>query len=123
MNTKPHPGPLLPFDAYAAYPVRQKLMRGANFLLERLLSIHRLDRIYQQIPPADSPAQFLQHTLNAFHIRCTCGERDLNAIPSKGPAIVISNHPFGGLDGILLAALLTSILRSRQMLDAGAEQL
>lgn len=109
MRDKPHLGPLLPLEKYAAYPVRHKLMTVGNFILERLLSIHRLDRIYQQIPPAVNPAEFLQHTVDTFQTRCTYGEKDLTAIPSKGPTIVISNHPFGGFDGILLASLLTSI--------------
>lgn len=66
LKAKPHLGPLLPLQKYAAYPVRHKLMTAGNFLLEHLLSIHRLDRIYQQIPPAVSPAEFLQHTLDTF---------------------------------------------------------
>lgn len=109
LKTKPHLGPLLPLEKHTPYPVRHKLMTAANFLLERLLCIHRLDRIYQQIPPDVSPAEFLQHTLDIFRIRCACGENDLAAIPAKGPTIVISNHPFGGMDGILLASLLTSV--------------
>jgi putative hemolysin len=34
------------------------------------------------------------------------GERDLENVPSAGPAIIVANHPFGLLDGAVIAAML-----------------
>lgn len=36
-------------------------------------------------------------------------EDDLKRIPAEGPLLVISNHPFGGIEGLILGSLLTSI--------------
>jgi putative hemolysin len=42
-------------------------------------------------------------------IRCTPGECDLAAIPATGPVVAVANHPFGLLEGILLAGLLPRV--------------
>jgi len=36
-------------------------------------------------------------------------EIDLQNIPKEGPAVLIANHPFGGIEGIALAVLLSRI--------------
>jgi putative hemolysin len=33
----------------------------------------------------------------------------MRAIPPNGPAVVVANHPFGGLEGVLLASILCSV--------------
>ncbi len=47
-------------------------------------------------------------------------EADLKHVPTEGPAVVFANHPFGMLDGILMAAL---ILRLRPDVKLLANQL
>ena len=71
--------------------------------LQRLLheeDINRILRLYGQ----ESPAAFLQSTLRHLDIEYTAvvSER----VSSEGRYIFVSNHPFGGIDGMVLADLL-----------------
>jgi len=50
--------------------------------------------------------EFINALLDEFEIRFEIPEEDLKRIPKVGPFITISNHPLGGIDGILLLKLL-----------------
>jgi len=54
--------------------------------------------------------------LCALDVRCDIDERELRHVPVTGPAIVVANHPFGILDGLLLGALLMRIRPDVKML-------
>lgn len=50
--------------------------------------------------------QFLNSILQDFEINYEIQEEDLKRIPKTGPFITISNHPLGGIDGMLLMKLI-----------------
>jgi len=76
-----------------------------GWLLIRVLRISSLNRIYNKHKnKADLP--FLNSILNEFQIEFEIPQEDLKRIPKEGPFITISNHPLGGIDGILLLKLL-----------------
>ncbi|MEJ2109925.1 MAG: GNAT family N-acyltransferase [Acidobacteriota bacterium] len=66
--------------------------------LLKILSIDGLDRLYQDSHNS-SGITFVDKILNAMNV----------TIAQKGPCIVVSNHPFGGIEGILIAAVLQKI--------------
>lgn len=51
---------------------------------------------------------FVNSILKAFEIDFEIPEEDLKRIPKTGPFITISNHPLGGIDGMILMKLLLS---------------
>ncbi|WP_029037587.1 GNAT family N-acyltransferase [Salinimicrobium xinjiangense] len=53
-------------------------------------------------------AQFVDSILKAFEIYFEIPEDDLKRIPKSGAFITISNHPLGGIDGMILLKLLLS---------------
>ncbi len=53
-----------------------------------------------------SGTQFIDSILKAFEIDFEIPEEDLKRIPKNGPFITISNHPLGGIDGMILMKLL-----------------
>lgn len=52
--------------------------------------------------------EFIDSILEAFEIDFEIPEEDLKRIPKSGPFITISNHPLGGIDGMILLKLLLS---------------
>src|SRR5580692_12163891 len=55
-----------------------------------------------------SPEGFRLETLLAeMRIGLSVGAADQERIPANGPVVVVANHPYGVLDGAILALLLT----------------
>ncbi|MFT5762042.1 MAG: putative hemolysin [Polaribacter sp.] len=71
----------------------------------KLLSISTINKIYNN-HKHKKDLDFLNGILDEFKIEFEIPEEDLKRIPKDGPFITISNHPLGGIDGILLLKLL-----------------
>lgn len=73
--------------------------------LMKVLNISTLNKIYDRNKHL-SDLEFINALLDEFEINFEIPEEDLKRIPKTGPFITISNHPLGGIDGILLLKLL-----------------
>ncbi len=70
-----------------------------------MLAFPTLWRLYRQTQRRSEPS-FSDRALAVLDISyMTHG--DLHNIPATGPAIVVANHPFGALDGLVFASLVT----------------
>lgn len=78
-------------------------------VLERILRIDRLNCIYQRVIAADQSIPFLRRVLDDLQVSWDLFPQDLARIPRQGPLIVVANHPFGAIEGMVLAAVLTSV--------------
>ena len=76
-----------------------------GYAMLKILRISRLNEIYNKHKDK-SDLDFLNAILNEIQIRFEIPEEDLQRIPKEGPFITVSNHPLGGVDGILLLKLL-----------------
>lgn len=77
----------------------------SGWLLMKVLRISTANEVYNKHKhKKDLP--FLNGLLDEFQIEFEIPEEDLKRIPKEGPFITISNHPLGGIDGILLLKLL-----------------
>ena len=76
-----------------------------GWILLRLLRISEVNKIYQKHKNKKDLA-FLNGILKEFQIEFEIPEEDLKRIPKSGSFITVSNHPLGGIDGILLLKLL-----------------
>ena len=75
-----------------------------GWLLMKLLSISKINKIYNSHKHKEDLA-FLNGILGEFKIEFEIPEEDLKRIPKEGPFITVSNHPLGGIDGVLLLKL------------------
>ncbi|ARV11673.1 glycerol acyltransferase [Gilvibacter sp. SZ-19] len=76
--------------------------------LMKILKIDTLNKIYNKHKHLND-LEFVSSLLDEFEIKFEIPEEDLKRIPKNGPFITISNHPLGGIDGILLLKLLLEI--------------
>lgn len=90
-------------DGLVKTPLPAVCNRWLEILVEKTFGLSTLDRLYWQLPPSSGQLDFLQIVLDLFNIRYTVHQQQDDAIPAEGAAILVANHPFGGLDGVLLA--------------------
>ncbi len=68
----------------------------------KITSINRFYDKHKELPGT----AFLDSILEHYEIDFEIPEEDLKRLPKSGPFITISNHPLGGIDGVLLLKLL-----------------
>lgn len=91
-------------------PVRQALFNLVASPLEHAFGLAALNHLYANlVEQMRDDRNFLEKVLAILDVHYRALPEDLARIPKTGPVVVVSNHPFGGLDGIILAALLRSV--------------
>ena len=100
---------LKPKDIFKTRPAFT-LLGGEYFakFLMYILRFNRINKIYDQIAEKDG-IEFIDEVIRIMEFKIEFDENELNKIPKDGPLIVISNHPFGGLDGLLLIKYLSQV--------------
>ncbi|HMT66682.1 MAG TPA: hemolysin, partial [Bacteroidales bacterium] len=73
--------------------------------LMQIFRYNKLNRVYTNTYDSD-PAIFINSILDHLDIRYDIPENDLENIPLTGPFITVSNHPFGGIDALILLKIL-----------------
>jgi len=76
-----------------------------GWVLLRILRISAINKIYDK-NKNKADLDFLNGILDDCKIKFEIPEEDLKRIPKEGPFMTISNHPLGGIDGVLLLKLL-----------------
>ena len=77
----------------------------SGWLLMKVLKISTLNKIYNRNKHLND-LEFLNAILDEFQIKFEIPEEDLKRLPKEGAYITVSNHPLGGIDGILLLKLM-----------------
>ncbi len=79
-------------------------------LLLRTLKIHELDQLYNRALHPGSAGSFAANLLAALNVDIDLQGTGLTEIPPKDqPAVVVANHPFGGVEAMVLAATLARV--------------
>jgi putative hemolysin len=92
-------------------PVRESaLARIAEVpgLAGKLAPVNKARELYQRVR-GFSNGFHLENLLSAMRVELRVSAEDQARIPSSGPAVVVANHPYGVLDGAVLAVLLTRV--------------
>jgi putative hemolysin len=92
----------VPFSSLPSHRLPGPLASAVN----RLLQIDKLEQLYLE---ARSEGLLCCDLIRTLEIEVQVTPEDLKKIPVSGPVIAVSNHPFGILDGVLLAAVLSGV--------------
>ena len=72
-----------------------------GWTMMRILKISKVNKVYERNKHL-SDVEFLDAILEEYQVRFEIPEEDFKRLPKDGAYITISNHPLGGIDGILL---------------------
>ena len=95
------------FEAISPIFKGEKGHKRAEFLM-RIFSLDKVNQVYKNSIEYTG-AKFTSGLLNDMGIKYIIGNVERLKLLPKGPFITISNHPYGGLDGIILVDLLAAI--------------
>jgi putative hemolysin len=100
---------LQPKDLIKNYPVLT-LFGGEYFarFLMNILRFNKLNKIYSGIAGKQG-IDFIDEVIRILELKIEFDEAELKRIPKEGPLIVVSNHPFAGIDGLLLIKYLSVV--------------
>ncbi len=88
------------------------LKRGAIRLIERATGQPELERLYFENQRNPVPGEtFFQAAIRRLDLNVVFDELRLAAIPKTGPLVVVANHPYGVLDGLVLCWLVEKVRR------------
>lgn len=101
---------LVKIDLPAKGAGMQRLARFASSALESMLAVDAFNKMYDTAARGNpSWQQFSDNICSYLHARWHVSDEDLARIPPKGPLVVVANHPFGGLEGVILPAIIGKV--------------
>lgn len=77
---------------------------AADFFMQAF-GLNRLNEFYAGLPKKNGLG-FLDAAFKELNITCKVDEVELANLPASGPFILVSNHPFGLLDGMMLIRVM-----------------
>ena len=86
-------------------PILKKILIRSIEYLTGQPKLFKLYRSYQEKP--ERWKSFWDGCVNLLKLRINISNIDLDKIPETGPAIVVANHPFGVLDGLVLSWIVS----------------
>lgn len=85
--------------------VKRVLIRS----IETLTGQRQLERIYDQVLAVPDQRQFWSAALRELQVEANYDPAQLAKAPDHGPIILIANHPYGVLDGLIICHLAAQI--------------
>jgi putative hemolysin len=80
-------------------------MPGLAALLMEVMKINQVNELFAQAQPKQGP-EFVDAILKGCGVEIEFDERELKNIPKEGSFIAIANHPYGGIEGMVLLKIL-----------------
>ncbi|WP_158824933.1 lysophospholipid acyltransferase family protein [Mucilaginibacter lacusdianchii] len=97
---------LLTTDEFAKATKLNKLrMPGLAALLMELMKINKVNELFAQAQPKQGP-EFVDAILEGCGVNIDFDENELKNLPANGSFIAIANHPYGGIEGMVLLKIL-----------------
>lgn len=98
-----------PSDLVNANP-KLNFLGGEFFarILMYILKFQKLNRIYKRIHQKKG-LEFINEVIHQLDLKVDFDPNEVKRMPSEGPAIIVANHPLGGLDGLLLIKLVLEV--------------
>jgi len=86
-----------------------RLKRFVIRVIERVTGQPYLRWLYEDFRAHPDGSSFWDSAVKRLELKIVCDEDKLAQWPRSGPLVVVSNHPFGVLDGIVLSQMVSRV--------------
>ena len=87
-----------------------KLGQLAIKLIDQATGLAKMQRLYEQHKMAGlCKEDFVDKLIQVLEIDILGAQQLTQKIPTHGPLVIASNHPFGGIEGVILARIIGAI--------------
>lgn len=94
-------------------PLKTALLSALQRPLGKILCLGALNDMYlkshAKAPADEAPREFLARALDELGVGCHIPGADMSGVPVTGPLMVVSNHPFGVVEGLALARAICQV--------------
>jgi putative hemolysin len=98
-------------------PVRRALYRLVELPVEKALAVAEVNKVYSMsVSLYEETGSYFSAGLAALDVEYEVSEADLQKIPTGGPLVVVANHPFGAVEGLVIGDLLTRVRADTRIL-------
>ena len=92
-------------DFESATKLDKLMLPGLANLLMEVMKINDVNKLYTKFHELEG-LDFVDGILDSLGIKIEIDEKELNNIPKEGAFIAIANHPYGGVEGLILLKIL-----------------
>jgi putative hemolysin len=93
-----------------ATPEDPRLKRLLIRAVEKMTGQPYLKRLYDEHRANPVPGEsFWAAAIRQLELKITCNEEALHQLPGTGPLVIVANHPFGVLDGLIISYLTSKV--------------
>ncbi|MEH0759683.1 lysophospholipid acyltransferase family protein [Vibrio sp. 16] len=85
-------------------------------IVEWATGLSTLDRLYRQESLPEDSFEFMQETLARIGTQYQVDHGSLESVPTEGSVLIVANHPFGGIEGVILASLISRVRKDVKVL-------
>ena len=104
-------GSVRPTFSYASDEV-SKLSQRVIRLVEQLSGQRRIVRLYESYRGQQRPPEaFWQDAIRTLRLDLRFNRDPVLSIPGAGPQVIVANHPFGIVDGVILCWMVSQVRR------------
>lgn len=89
----------------AANLKKYKIARLADVLM-KTLKLEQVNKVYQD-SFSENSLLFIDQVLGKLEVQYTIRPEDLENLPKEGAFVTVSNHPYGGIDGLILLRIVS----------------
>lgn len=83
-------------------------LKSMASLMMKILKLDDINEVYEKLC-AHRGVEFIDKLFEEINVHFDYYEEELSRFPKQGPFITVSNHPLGGVDGVLLIKLVSLV--------------